>query len=179
MDLLGECNDVSNTLNNLKSGARNAAFFACGIVLVTFTFLVLYSILMRYFFHSPPMWGEDVPKLLFVWLSFVGAGFAYLMGANIRMTVLIDKVTAGPRRVIEFTMHLMIVAMLLTILWYSLPVLRLSARGTSLATGLSDIWTYLALPIGCLLLLINELIRLYRIARGEVDSHTSDYQEHV
>ena len=76
-------------------------------------------------------------------------------------------------------MHLAIVAMLLTILWYSVPILRLTSSGRSIATGLPDMITYLALPIGAVLLLINEFYRLYRIARGEVDSHTSDIEEHI
>lgn len=168
-----------NHRRNINKKARLIASYLCAIVLVTFTSLVLYSVVMRYFFSAPPMWGEDLPKLLFVWLSFMGAGFAYLMGANIRMTVLIDKVAKGPRRLIEFTMHLMIVAMLLTIMWYSIPVLRLAAGGTSLATGLPDILTYLPLPIACLFLLVNEGVRLYRIAGGDVDAHTSDIEEHV
>ena len=51
------------------------------------------------------MWGEDVPKLMFVWMIFIGAGFAYLSGVNIRLTFFIDKVAHGPRRLIELTMH--------------------------------------------------------------------------
>jgi TRAP-type transport system small permease protein len=170
---------VSTSLLTLKRGLRSAAYLICAITLITFTGLVLYSVILRYFFSAPPMWGEELPKLLFVWLSFVGAGFAYLMGANIRMTTLIEKVPHQPRRAIEFAMHLAIVAMLLTILWYSVPILRLTSSGRSIATGLPDMITYLALPIGAVLLLINEFYRLYRIARGEVDSHTSDIEEHI
>jgi len=153
---------------------RTGAGLACGVILIAFTGLVLYSVVMRYFFSAPPMWGEDIPKLMFVWLSFIGAGVAYLSGANIRMTLLIDRVPKGPRRVIEFSMHILVVIMLLVILWYSQPILKLTARNTALSTGLSDIWTYLALPLGCVLLLINEVIRLVRIARGGIDNEASD-----
>lgn len=133
--------------------------------------------MMRYFFHAPPLWGEDIPKLLFVWMSFIGAGFAYMFGLNIRMTTIIDKVPRNPRRLIEFVMHLCVVAMLLVILWYSMPILRLASRNTVLSTGLSDIWTYLALPAGTILLLINAFFRLYKIARGDIDrdeDHSED-----
>jgi TRAP-type transport system small permease protein len=162
-----------------KSFVRYWAEIACAVCLMTFTGLVAYSVFMRYFLHAPPMWGEDIPKLLFVWMSFVGAGVAYLLGFNIRMTTLIDKVPHQPRRVIEFVMHLLVVVMLLIILWYSQPILRLSARNTVLSTGLSDIWTYLALPLGAILLLINEIVILVKIARGGIDSTNSDTEEHI
>ncbi|MDO9526458.1 MAG: TRAP transporter small permease [Gemmobacter sp.] len=158
----------------ISSALRRVAELACGALLIVFTALVLYSVVLRYWFNAPPMWGEDIPKLMFVWLSFVGAGVAYLTGSNIRMTLLIDRVPRAPRLVIEFTMHLLIVIMLVVILWYSMPIIRLTARNTALSTGLSDMWTYLALPAGCVLLLINEFIRLYRILRGHIDDVTTD-----
>ena len=64
--------------------------YGCATLLVLFTGLVLYSVMMRYFFNAPPMWGEDIPKLLFVWMSFIGAGICYLRNQNIRMTTIIE-----------------------------------------------------------------------------------------
>lgn len=147
---------------------------ASGVVLISFTALVLYAVIMRYFFSRPPIWGEEVPKLLFVWMIFIGAGFAYLAGANIRMTFLIDKVARGPRRLIELVMHVAVFGMLLVILWYSQPILRLTAGSTSLATGLANSWTYWALPLGTLLLLGNEVRRIWHLLRGSIDTPTQD-----
>lgn len=144
-----------------------AAF--CGLLLTAFTGLVLYSVSMRYLFSAPPIWGEEVPKLLFIWMIFIGAGFAYFSGQNIRMTALIEKVRPGPRRVAELVMHGLTLIILLVILWYSVPILQLTSRTTSLATGLSDLWKYIALPIGALLLIFHEIWRIRRILRGGVD----------
>lgn len=154
---------------------RSTGGVISGVVLVAFTILVLYSVIMRYFFSRPPIWGEEVPKLLFVWMIFIGAGFAYLSGANIRMTVLIDRVPRGPRRLIELAMHIAIFGMLLVILWYSQPIIRLTGNFTSLATGLSQDWTYWALPLGTLLLLANEARRIWHLLRGGIDTPTEDH----
>lgn len=161
---------MAKSLQTARAAVRNLGGFVCGAVLILFTGLVLYSVVMRYFFSAPPMWGEEIPKLLFVWMIFIGAGFTYLSGANIRMTAVIDLVPNGPRRVIELVMHLMIVVMLLVILWYSVPIITLTSRFTSLATGLSQSLTFWALPIGACLLLINEFYRIWRLLRGHVDS---------
>jgi TRAP-type transport system small permease protein len=148
---------------------RQAGALLCGLVLTVFTGLVLYSVAMRYLFSAPPMWGEELPKLLFVWMIFIGAGLAYLSGQNIRMTALIEKVAAGPRRRIELAMHGFAVIILFAILWYSVPIIQLTARTNSLATGLPDAWTYVALPVGALLLLVHETLRIRRLLRGGVD----------
>ena len=155
----------------MNAAVRRLGGLVCGAVLIVFTGLVLYSVVMRYFFSAPPIWGEEIPKLLFVWMIFVGAGFAYLAGANIRMTLIIDLVPRRPRLAIELVMHLLVVAMLLVILWYSVPIVQLTSNFTSLATGISEGWKYLALPVGAVLLLANEVYRIYRILRGHVDRH--------
>lgn len=143
--------------------------YGCAALLVLFTGLVLYSVVMRYFFHAPPMWGEDVPKLLFVWMSFVGGGICYLRNQNIRMTSIIESFPRNLRRAIEVLMHLGILVMLLCILWYSVPVLKLAYPTRVFSTGLSNIWTYLALPVASLLFITHSCLRIVRILRGGVD----------
>lgn len=142
----------------------------CAALLVTFTGLVLYSVLMRYLFSSPPIWGEDVPKLLFVWLSFVGAGLAYMLGFNIRMTALVDLLPKRARRVNDLLVHVLALVLLQVIFWNTLPVLRLAAGGRMFSTGLSNVWLYLPLPLGCLLLSLNEVWRIVRLFRGGEDA---------
>ncbi|WP_367198534.1 TRAP transporter small permease [Amorphus sp. 3PC139-8] len=148
---------------------RKAGALLCAVILSLFTGLVLYSVTMRYLFNAPPMWGEELPKLLFIWLIFIGAGFAYFAGFNIRMTAIIDRVPTKPRRVIELAMHLMTVGILLMILWYSVPIIKLTSGTISYATGLSDGWKFWALPVGAILLLINEVWRIWRLLKGHVD----------
>lgn len=164
---------MSVDLSSIRSRLRTAGGVVCGGALIAFTSLVLYTIVMRYFFSAPPMWGEEIPKFLFIWMIFIGAGFAYLSGSNIRMTVIIDMVPTGPRRIIELVMHLAVTAMLIAILYYSVPVLELTFSITNRATGFSEGWKYLALPVGCLLLLANEAYRIWIILRGGIDTSGS------
>ncbi len=140
---------------------------ACGVVLALFTALVLYSVTMRYFFSNPPIWGEDVPKLLFVWLSFVGGGLAYMLGYNIRMTSVIERFTRPWAVAVELAMRTLTLVMLAVIVWYSVPILELASYKRVLSTGLSDIWTYLPLAIGAVLLACNEVTRMVLAVLGQ------------
>jgi len=139
---------------------------ACGLVLALFTFLVLYSVATRYLFNNPPIWGEDVPKLLFVWLSFIGGALAYMLGYNIRMMTLVERFPKPFAIAVELVMRAITIAMLATIIWYSFPILELSASKTVLSTGLSEVWTNLPLVIGAVLMIGNELVRMVLAATG-------------
>jgi TRAP-type C4-dicarboxylate transport system permease small subunit len=158
-------------------GFQRAGALLCGLLLITFTGMVLYSVVMRYFF-TPPIWGEELPKLLFVWMIFVGAGFAYLSGQNIRMTALIERVPTRPRRLIELTMYGLSIGILLMILWYSVPIIELTAETISLSTNLSEGWKFIALPVGAVLLLINAIWRFIRILNGRVDDSADLGEDH-
>ncbi|MEM7445369.1 MAG: TRAP transporter small permease [Pseudomonadota bacterium] len=153
---------------------RAGMFNLCGAVLILFTCLVLYSVIMRYFFNSPPIWGEDVPKLLFVWLTFVGAAFAGMLGMNIRVTYLVDKMKPETRRAVEIAMHAIVCVILVLILWYSQRIIALTSRGSMLSTGWSNAWTYLALPTAAVLMLAHQLWRIAKLARGGEDDPPGD-----
>lgn len=142
----------------------------CALCLSALTALVLYNITLRFLFSQSPLWGEDVPKLLFVWVSFIGAGLAHLAGMNMRMMLLIDKFPRNLRLPVEFVMHSLVIVMLGVILYYSYFIIALSSRRTVLSTGFSDAWTYVALPIGAAFLIVRELIVLGRLLRGRVDT---------
>jgi TRAP-type transport system small permease protein len=161
---------AKSLIDRLKT-AKSVFEMACGIVLALFTALVLYSVAMRYFFNNPPMWGEDIPKLLFVWLSFVGGGLAYMLGYNIRMTSVVESLPRPAQVAIELAMRALTIAMLVVIVWYSIPIVELSMYRRVLATGLSDGWTYIALPIGAVLMIGNEAVRMWLAVLGE---HTDD-----
>jgi TRAP-type C4-dicarboxylate transport system permease small subunit len=158
----------------LVDTGRKLFFNLCGLTLIVFTGLVLYSVIMRYFFNSPPIWGEDVPKLLFVWLTFIGAAFAGMLGMNIRVTYLVDKMRPDIRRRVEIAMHAIVCCLLVLILWYSIPILQLTSRGTMLSTGWSNALTYLALPTGAALTLVHQIWRIVKLARGGADDPVGD-----
>lgn len=158
----------------LAGMGRRLFFNLCGLTLIVFTGLVLYSVIMRYFFNAPPIWGEAVPKLLFVWLTFIGAAFAGMLGMNIRVTYLVDKMGPDTRRIVEIAMHVIVCGLLLLILWYSIPIIQLTSRGTMLSTGWSNALTYLALPIGAGLTLVHQIWRIVKLARGGADDPAGD-----
>ena len=152
---------------------------ACGVVLVIFTFLVLYSVATRYFFNNPPIWGEDVPKLLFVWLSFVGGALAYMLGYNIRMMSLVERFPKPLATAVELVMRTITLGMLGTIVWYSFPILELSSSKTVLSTGISEVWTNLPLVIGAVLMAGNELVRMALAATGHTIAEDDDASLHT
>lgn len=123
-------------------------YYAGALLMLGITFTVLYSVVMRYFFNRPPIWSEDIPKLLFVWMVFLVAGLAIKMGLNIRVTVLTSRLPRKGRLMLEIAMHALVLAFLAVLFVNSFPVIRLNMGGTMISTGWSNAVMSIPLAVG-------------------------------
>lgn len=138
---------------------------ASGLLLLLITALVLYSTFARYLFAAAPIWGEDVPRVLFIWLTFLAAPLAMLAGLNIRVNYLVDRLPPAVGRRVEVVMHLLVLAMLGVLFWFSIPIVRLRWGGTMMTTGWSNAVFVLPVPIGCALMALAQGRLLLRVLR--------------
>lgn len=139
--------------------------------LIATTAIMLYVVMMRYFFNQPPIWSEEVPKTLFVWLVFLSGGLATKLGQNVRVTIIVDKLAPRWRYGVEIVMHAFAIALLIAVLVYSIPMVGLHADIRVLATGWPRSVISLAIPIGCALMAFFQLglmLRAYRRYRAAV-----------
>ena len=135
-------------------------FYAAGIALLAITAVMLYTVTMRYFFSRAQLWGEDVPRVIFVWLTLLSAGVAIRLGLNIRVTSFVDRMPAELRRWTEVSMHAIVLAMLAVFFWFSFPIIELGLGGTMLSTGWSEAVLSLPLPVGAAIMFCYQSLRL-------------------
>jgi TRAP-type C4-dicarboxylate transport system permease small subunit len=140
-------------------------WYASGLLLIGITGLVLYATFARYLFAAAPIWAEDVPRVLFIWLTFLAAPVAILAGLNIRVGLLIERLPRRLSRPIEVAMHLAVLGMLGVLFWWSLPILRLRWGGTMMTTGWSNAVYVLPMTLGCLAMAAAQLVLLVRTLR--------------
>jgi TRAP-type C4-dicarboxylate transport system permease small subunit len=74
------------------------------------TVVLLLQVLMRYAFHSPFVWADEVTRILMVWLTFIGAALAYRTHSHIGITTVLDAVRERGRHRQAAVMHVVIQA---------------------------------------------------------------------
>lgn len=156
-------------------GRVDRVLFGVGAIgLMLTTAVMMYVVVMRYAFNKPPIWSEEVPKTLFVWLTFLCAGLATKWGLNVRVSFLVERLAPRVRYGVEVVMHLLVLAMLIVVCVYSIPMVQLHAQFPVLATGWPRSVLSLAIPVGCLLMtwfqfgLLRQALRRYLSARDAV-----------
>lgn len=147
-------------------------WYAGGILMLAMTGVMIYVVTARYFFNRPPLWSEDVPRTIFVWMSMITLGLAIKLGLNIRVTTLLDVMPRTARLWTEIVMHVLVLVMVALLIWFTLPILRLKSEALMLSTGWREsvlIWPML---IGFVLGFVyqaRQLLRTIHALRTGVD----------
>jgi len=141
-----------------------ALYYTSSLLLITIATAVMYTVIARYVFNSAPLWAEDVPRVFFLWMTYLGIAVATRRGQNIRVTFFVEKMAPKPRLYLDMFMHVCVLVMLVTLLWNVWPLIRLNLAGTMLSTGWSNAVSWFPLPVGAALMLmyqVRQMIKSY------------------
>lgn len=154
--------DAENLPLPRRGPLQKLLYVLSGSLLLAILTVVVYATIARYFFNAPPIWGEEVPRVLFVWMTYLGAGLAIVAGLNVRVTYFVDMLPAELRRCIEIVAHAAVLVLLVVLAWHSRPVIELHMGGSLQATGWNASLMSWPLPIGCALMILYQSRLLWR-----------------
>jgi TRAP-type C4-dicarboxylate transport system permease small subunit len=122
-------------------------------------------VLMRYFFAASPIWGEDVPRILFIWMTYLGIAVATKRGQNLRVTFILEKFPPRARITLELAMHAVVIAMIAVIAWHSWPVIQLNMGMRQLSTGWSQAISFIPFTLAAVLMIVYTLQLMRKAVR--------------
>lgn len=133
------------------------------VVLVADVFLGVWS---RYVLHATFQWYDEVARLCFVWMVFLGAASAVRRGAHFRLHLLIDRFGPRLRRATDLVVGLLVVVFGGVLVTGGVAMWPVARRQVTDSLELSMLWFYGALPVGGALMILFSLPHLWRLARG-------------
>ncbi len=63
--------------------------------------LLFIEVVLRYIFHSPTTWSQEVAIYIFTWTMFAGAAYTLSVGKHIHIDILLSHLAPKPRQMIE------------------------------------------------------------------------------
>jgi TRAP-type C4-dicarboxylate transport system permease small subunit len=139
-------------LEKADRALEGALYYGSALLMLGMTGVILYTVVARYFFHASPIWAEEVPRVIFLWLTYLAVAVAVRRGQSLRITVLLEKMPRLARLLVEIFMHLAILVMLGFLVWSNRPVIELTSQTRMLATQWADSVRYWPLSAGCVLI---------------------------
>jgi TRAP-type C4-dicarboxylate transport system permease small subunit len=116
--------------------------------------LVFLGVVYRYVLLSPLAWVEEVVRFCLVWVTFLGAYLALRRGQHIAMDVAYRRLGPRGRRAADVLGGGLVAAFFLVLAWYGTRYAYAFLGARSPYLGFPQGWTYFALPVGAVLLLV-------------------------
>jgi TRAP-type C4-dicarboxylate transport system permease small subunit len=139
-----------------------------GALLAAIVVISLIGVVGRYVLNLSVPWTEELPRILLVWLTFVGAVIATVKKRHIRVDTLLERLKdSRAGRIVEIGVISVSIVALSIWAWVSLPLLGESSHTVMPATGIRIFWSRIALPVACVLMVIYLVIHLLDVIRGK------------
>lgn len=112
------------------------------------------------FIQSALPWSEELMRYLMVYIVFLGASVAYYEGSHMVVEVF-EKILPGPVKKIHFVcLHVAICVFFLVIAYYGMQMILISRTQLSPALQIPIRLVYVAIPLGCILMVLNGIALL-------------------
>ncbi len=138
----------------------------CLLLMTALVVDVFLGVFSRYVMGATFAWYDDVARLCFVWMIFLGAAVAVRRGAHFRVHLFIDRFSARSRRAVDIGVSLAVVGFGVILLAGGIGIAPIARRQVTDALEISMLWFYGALPVGGVLMILFALPQLWRLVRA-------------
>lgn len=155
---------------------RTSEAVCCG-VLLAMTVVVVLQVICRYLLGAALTWSEEFARFGLVWITFLGAGIALRRRAHVGVQAIVELFSPGVRKIVQVLTIFTVVGFLLIATFKGMELALFNMKQYSPAMGLPMGLVYLAIPSGCLVLIIQlaeQLLDLLRPSPGKVLGEAGD-----
>jgi TRAP-type C4-dicarboxylate transport system permease small subunit len=134
-----------------------------GIALV----LVVFSnVVARYFLNFSLAWAEETARFLFIWLSFLGAVLANAYSEHMNFDLLVNRSPKKLGQLLQIIAYLIILSVLFLVIQGGITIVIGNWEWLTPALEISYGLVYSIVPVCCVLLALQFLVRLFRIIQS-------------
>jgi TRAP-type C4-dicarboxylate transport system permease small subunit len=135
--------------------------------------MVFVQVVLRYFFRITWNWIEEVARFLFLWLVWIGAGYAAKCRGHLRIEAFVSKLSPGARSWVEGLSLAIWIAFAAFLTWTGgqLTWMLIKRNQLSPVLQIPMAWAYASVPVGMGLMLLRLLQQFWeaisRLPRGK------------
>jgi len=145
----------------VEQSIQNLMKWVLFLVTGTMTLVVLLGVFFRYVLEAPLPWSEELARYLMVWGASLGAFVAFREGSHVGVTMLMDRLQGQTAIVLTKAAQFIVVLFMATVMIEGFVLVSKIRGQTSAAMEIPMGWAYIAIPLGCLLILMEALIMIF------------------
>lgn len=155
--------NLKHSLARLEDMIERITLVIGSIGVAVFSASVIYTVALRFVLNRTPHWAEEVPRLLLIWVTFLGivvstARRSHLTAGILPLIVRNERARAA----LSMVADLCTIGFMAIVAWTGWDLTSRTWTSLSTALQIPMAWTYLALPLCAALSCIVALIALLR-----------------
>ena len=123
---------------------------AAVLTLFILVIMTIAAVIMRYCFHMPLQWTEEVSGLLMIWVVMFGAVVAERDNTHLSIPFLPAALTSRGQRILAFLVSLMSIILLVVMAWSAWKLAAGTAFKTTQILKISWFWIDIAVTVGAI-----------------------------
>jgi TRAP-type C4-dicarboxylate transport system permease small subunit len=149
---------------------RRIGEWAIVTILAVMVAAAMGQVVSRYVFNAPLVWSEELSRYLFIWLSFLGAWYAWIEREHLGFDMLPDFLPKPLVPVLRVLVEALVLLFAIASMYYGQRILPVSARQPSAVLRVPMVWIYVSYYVAMTLIAAEIVIgwihyRLYPESR--------------
>ena len=144
-------------IKNFMDNALRAVMALSSLVLFAVTFM---QVVWRFVLKSPLPWSQDVIRLCFTYLVFLGAAYCVKENAHLGIDVVISMLKPKARKVLDLLISLVLLAFFLFLAYYGVAFMQTGGSQMAPYLPLSMSLYYASVPISAALMVFYMMLQL-------------------
>ena len=164
--------NIKKTLGIIKIWMDRILSAGCAVLLTFMTFVVLWQVFTRYVLNNPAAFTEELVKYSLIWTGFIGAAYAFSAREHMSLTLLTDKLTGTPHKILMTLIDVLILLLAVFVIVIGGFKLAISAKMEfSSLLGVPRSVVYGCAPVSGIFIILAQLINIYEdITGAKVDA---------
>ena len=130
---------------------------------VVMVLLVFINVVGRYVFRMGIVESEEIARILFVWITYLGAILCFRSGSHVTVDILLIFLHGIPRKIVDLISNVLVSVILVIVTKYSINLVKLNINTPLTLTHIPTGLVQAVIPASMIIMLIYNVIKMFGI----------------
>ncbi|MDQ0256700.1 TRAP-type C4-dicarboxylate transport system permease small subunit [Evansella vedderi] len=146
----------------IKTGLDRILLVSSLTLLTAMVVVIIYQVFSRQVLGTAPAWSEEVSRLLFVWVSFLGIAYGFKEKVHIGVGLVVNKLPEKVQDAFDYFAKILVIGFGILMIHYGWQFTVLTSTSTMPGTGMPSSMLYVVIPIAGAFVTFNGIELLFR-----------------
>ncbi|WP_339230498.1 TRAP transporter small permease [Oceanobacillus sp. FSL K6-2867] len=132
------------------------------VLLAVMIVIIIYQVFSRQILSSTPSWSEELSRVLFVWVSFLGIAYGFKEKLHIALGLVVNMMPSKVQDVFDYFAKVLVIFLGVIMMYYGWNFTTLMGNNIMPGTGLPSSMLYLSIPIAGFYVTLYGILLLFK-----------------